>query len=59
MAEVTGHEFHASRDQRAADADRRNRLLLAGYQVLEFTYDDVVRHPERVIATLREALATR
>lgn len=59
VAEVTGHEFHASRDQRAADADRRNRLLLAGYQVLEFTYDDVVRHPERVIATLREALATR
>ena len=56
VIEVSGHAFHASPDQLRADARRRNQLQLAGYRVLEFTYDDVVRAPDRVVAAILEAL---
>jgi very-short-patch-repair endonuclease len=56
VVEVSGHEFHASRDQLARDALRRNQLQLAGYRVLEFTYDQIVREPHAVIGLLAEAL---
>lgn len=54
--EVSGHAFHASPEQLRADARRRNDLQLAGYVVLEFTYDEVVRSPHRVIAVIGDAL---
>ena len=56
VIEVLGHAWHSSRDQLARDAKRRNELQLAGYQVLEFPYDDVVRRPDAVVATVRAAL---
>jgi very-short-patch-repair endonuclease len=56
VVEVLGHTHHSSRAQLAADAARRNALQLAGLQVLEFVYDDVVAHPEEVAATVRRAL---
>lgn len=56
VVEVSGHEFHASREQLAADAARRNRLQLAGHRVLEFTYDDVVEREAIVVETMCDAL---
>lgn len=57
VIEVLGHTFHSSEVQLAADAARRNALQLAGYRVLEFTYDDIVARPAQVLATVRSALA--
>jgi very-short-patch-repair endonuclease len=56
VVEVLGHAFHATPEQLTADAKRRARLLLAGYRVLEFTYDQIVRSPDDVLAMLTEAL---
>lgn len=56
VVEVLGHAFHARPDQLTADAERRSRLLLAGYRVLEFTYDQIVRDPAGVLSMLAEAL---
>jgi len=58
VIEVDGHRSHSTREQLAADAARANELQLAGYVVLRFTYDDVVRRRDHVIATIRAALAS-
>lgn len=57
VIEVDGHGAHSTKAQRAADAERANRLQLAGYRVLRFTYDDVVRRPQVVIELIRAGLA--
>lgn len=59
VIEVNGHAWHSTRDQVTADAARRRHLALEGYIVLDFTYDDVVRHPQLVVAQVRAALAGR
>ena len=59
VIEVTGARGHSSRDQRAADARRRNHLSTLGYLVLEFTYEQVVGEPDAVFAELHQALAAR
>ena len=56
VAEVSGHRTHSTRRQRQADAERRNRLLLLGIAIWEFTYEDVVERPDWVNATLGRAL---
>lgn len=56
IIEVSGYEWHRTRAQTTADARRRRRLTLAGYQVHEFTYDEIVRTPERLIATVQAIL---
>ena len=42
-----------------ATRPRGSRLAAAGYLVLRFTADDVLRRPQYVIATVRAALAAR
>ncbi len=59
VIEVNGHAHHSSRSQLAHDAARRNELHLAGYRVLEFTYDQIVRDPEHVAGAVRAALHHR
>lgn len=59
VIEVAGHRPHKTRDQAQRDAERARQLILAGYTVLTFTYDDVVRFPERMTAEVREALRMR
>ncbi|HEX5614366.1 MAG TPA: DUF559 domain-containing protein [Acidimicrobiia bacterium] len=54
--ELHGAVAHASRSQRAADANRANQLLLAGWPLLVFTWDDVEHRPGYVVATVRDAL---
>jgi hypothetical protein len=46
VVELDGHEFHSSREHRRRDAERAARLTGAGWQLVVFTYDDVVRRPE-------------
>lgn len=58
VIEVSGSEGHASADQRAGDAHRRNELQLRGFRVLEFTYVDIVETPQAVVAEVRRALDT-
>lgn len=57
IVEVSGHRTHSTRRQRQADAERRNRLLLAGLPVWEFTYEDVIERPAWVTETIWAALA--
>lgn len=59
VVEVTGAVAHSTPMQRAADARRRNDLARAGYFVLEFTHEQVVESPERVVADVLGALARR
>jgi len=59
VVEVTGAAGHSTREQRAADAKRRNRLGMLGFLVLEFTYEQVVGSAEEVIAEIWQAIASR
>ncbi|MFO8075626.1 MAG: type IV toxin-antitoxin system AbiEi family antitoxin domain-containing protein [Egibacteraceae bacterium] len=56
IAEAEGLRFHTSAEARRRDAERFNRLAAAGYTARRFTWHDVVDEPERVVATLAEAL---
>ena len=53
VAELAGHGTHATRRERQAGAERAARLGLAGWQVIEFTYEDVVERPRYVVDTIR------
>lgn len=59
IAETDGYEAHrgrlAFRDDRAKD----RALSAAGYEVLRFTWSEVVGAPERVVRDLRLALRRR
>jgi very-short-patch-repair endonuclease len=56
VAETDGRAYHATR--RAFEEDRRRdqRLALAGYRVVRFTWDQVTREPRDVAETLRRLL---
>jgi very-short-patch-repair endonuclease len=56
VVEVSGGRGHSSPAERAKDAARRNDLQRLGRQVIEFTYEQVVRRPAEVVATLRAFL---
>jgi hypothetical protein len=59
VIEVTGAAGHSSKEQRANDARRRNRLGMLGLLVLEFTYEQVVGSPAAVLAEVRAARMSR
>jgi hypothetical protein len=59
VIEVTGAVGHSTREQRAADARRRNQLGTLGLLVLEFTYEQVVGSPQDVIAAIWDAIGAR
>ena len=56
IVEVDGHEYHSSRDQRAADAQRQNALTELGFRVVRFTSDQIVTSRPEVVRTLQTAL---
>ena len=53
VLEVSGYTHHRTVAQTTADAHRRRDLTLAGYQVHEFTYEEIVHHPERLLDLVR------
>lgn len=57
--EVDGLAFHTDSDDFHHDRKRQNAIILAGWQVLRFTWLDVTEYPERVIAEIRRAISAR
>lgn len=57
IAETDGRRYHGHDVAFERDRLRDQRLLAAGYRVVRFTYRQVVRTPESVVATLRTLLA--
>lgn len=57
IAIETDGRIHGEEDVRQRDNRRRNDAQLLGWRVFHFTWEDVVHHPERVIATVQAALA--
>jgi hypothetical protein len=56
VAELAGHGTHSTRRRRQSDAERAARLGLEDWQVVEFTYEDVVERPEYVVDMIRAYL---
>jgi len=56
VVELLGYRWHRSNEQLARDAARVNALQLAGFVVLQFTYDQVALDPDQVIEDVRLAL---
>lgn len=57
VVEVDGFAFHADRSTYRSDRRRGNALVLAGWRVLRFSWEDVVGSPAVVVAVVRAALA--
>lgn len=56
VVEFDGRAFHTDDVAFQRDRTRQNRLILAGYIPLRFTWDDVVHRPQQVVAEIRAAL---
>ena len=56
VVETDGFAFHADRTSYRSDRRRTNALVLDGWQVLRFTWEDVVHRPDAVVAAVRLAL---
>jgi very-short-patch-repair endonuclease len=57
--EVDGWAFHSDQEAFQRDRKRQNHIALLGWQVLRFTWLDLVEYPQRVIAVIRSAISTR
>jgi hypothetical protein len=57
--EVDGFAVHGTPGAMAADFERQNRLASLGWQVLRFTWHQVVREPAKVAAAIRAVLGSR
>lgn len=55
--EANSWGFHAGRAEHDADCVRYNALVVAGWTVLRFTWEQVMFSPEVVVRTVRAALA--
>lgn len=55
--ECDGFTHHGTRPAFESDRARQNRLVTAGWTVLRFTWQQIVREPEVVLATIRRALS--
>ncbi|MDQ1665917.1 MAG: hypothetical protein QOH75_1948 [Actinomycetota bacterium] len=55
--EIDGRAWHSAGDRFQADRRRQNRLVLQGWTVLRFTWEDLTCRPHQVIAQVRAALA--
>ena len=57
VLEIDGRAYHSDDDRFQRDRSRQNRLVLGGYTVLRFTWDDLVRRPDEVVRQVRATLA--
>ncbi len=55
--EVDGYAYHSDDVAFQRDRSRQNALIAAGWQVLRFTWRDIVERPHQVIAQIRALLA--
>lgn len=56
IVETDGYAYHSTPSSFERDRERDQRLTLAGYTVVRFTYNQVTRTPEAVAARLRRLL---
>lgn len=56
VIEIDGFAFHSDAETFQRDRNRQNAIALAGYQVLRFTWLDLVEYPDRVLAEIRRAI---
>jgi very-short-patch-repair endonuclease len=54
--EIDGRAWHTASDRFQNDRNRQNRLVLRGWTVLRFTWEDLVERPVEVIRQVRIAL---
>lgn len=54
--EIDGRQHETDEDLFQSDRWRQNALVMAGWQVLRFTFEMLRDHPDVVIATIRRAL---
>ncbi len=59
VVEVDGFAFHTDPEAFGRDRRKQNDLVLAGYQVLRFTWLDLTEFPERVLALVQRAISAR
>jgi len=52
-----GWAYHSSQEDFQNDRVRQNKITLLGWQVLRFTWLDLVEYPQRVLAEIRFARA--
>lgn len=57
VIEADSFEWHGKRSALASDARRYNRLVVAGWMVLRFSYEDVMFHPAEVREVMIAAVA--
>ncbi len=55
LIECESARWHHNRKSFEADPRRRNRLLLAGYRVVSFTWDDYATRPDELVAVVSAA----
>ncbi len=55
ILETDGYAFHSDAEDFVNDRVRQNALILAGWQVLRFTWLDLTEYPDRVIAQVQYA----
>lgn len=56
VVELDGFAYHSAEGDFAEDRRRQNLFTLAGLRVLRFTYDEVMNEPQKVLATILQAL---
>lgn len=56
VLEIDGFQYHSSQHAFVRDRRRQNLLVLDGWRVLRFTWQDLSDRPDRVLADVHEAL---
>lgn len=54
--EVDGRAFHTDRQAFEKDRQRQNRLVLQGWTVLRFTWEQITDAPQAVVAVIQQAV---
>lgn len=57
--EVDGRAFHSDRKSFERDRWRQNALIVGGWLVLRFTWEQITTRPDEVVAIIRAAIAQR
>lgn len=59
VVELDGGDSHMRKEVFEDDRLRQNEMVLAGWLVLRFTWDDVTKRPDYVVRTIRHAIVER
>jgi very-short-patch-repair endonuclease len=56
VIEIDGRQAHDNPDRFETDRFRQNRLTVAGYLVLRYTWRQILTGPDRIVAEVRHAV---